>query len=277
MDQNDIEKEIRLKNIKPLDIFDGFSPTDMYAILYDPYSKDCPIQINREISEGLLTQSPFFNIVQSILNKIIESNGLKLTATGNLPPGVVKAIYAEGYLLDYVFEKGISTLRTEKDWVALHCVNIVLQLAGVVRKYNKKIVVTKKGKSLFQDSKGELFFAILEVFTTKFNWGYNDLYPKDVAQTGFLFLIHLLKKHGHSFRGTNFYADYYIKAFPAFKEVTGRYGTAEDEIRRIIEIRFFERFAGWFGLVENEKGKSFIRLSGNVKVKKTKLFGELFG
>jgi hypothetical protein len=176
-----------------------------------------------------------------------------------------------------VFEDGISILRTEKDWVALHCANVVLQLAGVVRKYNKKMVITKKGKSLFEDSKKQLFVTTLETFTTKFNWGYNDGYPEDVAQTGFLFLIHLLKKYGHSFRSTNFYADYYIKAFPAFKEVTGRYRTAEDEIRRIVEFRFFERFAIWFGLVEIEKGKSFIRLSDDVKVKKTKLFVELFG
>ena len=81
-----LQKIIDKKNRIPLENFDGFTPEEMYKIVYYPYSIDCPIHVNFEVDNRLLSTVPIFNIVIDLLIMIEWSKSLfplkRLLATG---------------------------------------------------------------------------------------------------------------------------------------------------------------------------------------------------
>jgi len=111
------------KNATPEDDFDGFSPYEMNIIIYAPFANECPVHIRSKIDAAFLELSPIFQIARHLIKTIHDCEGIKLTTTGNLPPRVVKEIYAKKYISDLAIEAGITKLDQETKWDILHSAN----------------------------------------------------------------------------------------------------------------------------------------------------------
>jgi hypothetical protein len=274
----ELSRQSEKRNKTPLEDFDGFSPEEMYQILYFPFGENCPIKLRSEFNHDILATSPLMNIVMELL-KNIENDGMKLTARGYLPPKVIREIYNKNYLPDATIESGISSLRTEQNWIAIHTTKIVLKLAGIIRQSKGKLFLTKKYGQLFKENDhASIFLRFLESFAMKFNWGYNDRYESDeLGQLGFLFMLHLINKYGENFREIGFYTTKYLKAFPMFASQE-RYDNSSLGINwseRGICTRFFDRFANWFGFIEISDRKSKFALNRDDSTRRTDLLNQL--
>ena len=276
---NKIVDNIAAQNRTPLEDFDGFTSEEMYKIIYDPFSTDCPIHINFEIKNQLFSNIPIFNIVSDLLLLIENNKGLKLTSKGNLPKKVVQKLYDKKYITDELIEHGISKLTSEEKWIVLHTVKIVLKQSKLVRVYNGKLTTLKETKNKLQKNQiGQIFSSFFQAFTTRFNWAYNDGFEnEDIGQIGFLYLLYLFNKYGNEYRDIDYYINLYLKAFPIFKlhEKNKKDMIFHGEPERVLKIRFFERFAFWFGLLEIQNKKSNIAFAENIKIKKTAVLSNL--
>jgi hypothetical protein len=250
----------------------------MYQIIHFPFSADCPINLNHDIKLSLLQSSPIFNISYSLLEKINDSGKIKLTSIGNLPGKTLRAIYEEGLFPDSMIENGITKLTTETDWMILHTIHIILKLSGLARKNHGYILLTKKGeKYLLEGNESSLFMRILDTYSLKYNWGYNDGYEiESIGQIGFLYLLFLINKFGSKYESLTFYSDLYFRAFPIFRV---SYISHDSFRRRIpnnaLSVRFFERFSYWFGFIEYQGDVKAAIVKENIKIKKTQLLKSL--
>ena len=279
MDTNKLmDQLIELANSTGVDDFDGLSPAEMDKLIYSPFSDESPIQFNSKLEKHDLADCPIYQICREVLSAVSVENGLKLTATGNLPPKMVADIYAKKYLPDEDIENGIVKMRNEKDWIAIHSVKIALQVGGIVRKYKGRLMLTKKGKQLFPaDSGTELFFCFFEAFSTKFSWAYNDGHYNDqVGQVGGFYLLYLVNKYGDEPRLQEFYISRYLKAFPMFKDEAPESGEIDYKRNEYAAgLRFFKRFAHWFGFVDIQVENEKSYFDRKIIIKKTEFLSRL--
>jgi hypothetical protein len=237
--------------------FDGLSPEQMSGLLYSNCNENM-IKIKDDKGEDI----PIIKQVRFYLNIIKESREIKLTKAGNLPPVIVKEVYSKKYLPDMMIELGISKLTKETDVKTIELMNILCQLAGLIKKKRNTINLTKQGERVLET--GDLFSIILTAFVSKFNWLYYDRYEDEkIGQFGTYFSIYLLSKYGNEKRNAEFYANKYFRAF--FKEHIG----INTEKHHIYSLRTFDRFLNYFGFLEefNEN-----KLMGTIFVKKTEIF-----
>ncbi len=172
-----------------------------------------------------------------------------------------------------MIEWGITKLNQEIKWTILHCTKIVLKMSKLIRTYKGKLLLTTRAKKyLINEEYSELFHIFLNTFATQFSWAYNDCFEnEEIGQTGFLYLLHLINKYGVDFRELSFYSDLYFKAFPSLKANETSLLVIRNEF--VLAIRFFDRFAEWFGFVEIHKEQN--RLTDPSKVRRTKLLSYL--
>jgi hypothetical protein len=273
-----IADKISAQNRTPLEDFDDFTPEEMHYMIYYPYSEQCPVKLRDDIDLNILKQSPIFNIVLDLLHYINQQDGLKLTPKGNLQQNVMRELYDKKYLPEEIIESGIANIRTEQDWMTLHIVKIVLKFSGIIRQTKGKLHLVKKWKKKFESNEYcDIYIQFFKYFTTAFNWAYNDSYEnEETGQTGFLFLLYLFSKYGQDFRYIHFYTEKYFKAFPmlTIEDKTfidnNRYNYGETAI----DIRFFERFAERFGLVEIRINKAKSYFQREIEIKQTSFFVE---
>jgi hypothetical protein len=259
----------------PIPDFDGFSPVEMHKIIYSPFDDDCPIKINILNSGTLINQSPILKIIIGFISNIGEA-GLKLTPKGNLPIKVMKDIYNLNVLPDEYIENDITHIRTETDWPVLHIVRIVLTMAGLIRVQKNKLLLTKKCENLRKGNNySELFYTFMKTFTLEFSWAYNDRYAnQDIGQIAFLYSLYLINKYGDEFRDLDYFTNRYFAAFPSMLS------NPETELDKYsmrassYNIRFIERFALWFGFVE-EVVEGIKYSERRINIRRTKLLQEL--
>lgn len=256
-------------NNMPVADFDGFTPSEMDRIIYFPFEDNCPIKMNVLTKEAIVNQCPIFNILYEFLSRIGE--GIKLTEKGNLPVKIIKDIYDLKILPDDSIEHGVGKIRTETDWTVLHNVRIVLTMAGLIRKNKNSLFLTNNCKTFLKDNNySGLFIEFMKSFTLLFSWAYNDLYEnQDIGQLASIFSLYLINKYGEEFRDLDFYTNLYFSAFPTLLD------NKETNSIVLYHLRFVERFALWFGFVEEEiiKGKSYF--DRRIRIKRTKLLKEL--
>ena len=72
----------------------GFTPEEMYRMLYTPFEIGCPVQLRTLIDEQV-EQIPFMHQVLHLMN-MLSAGELKLTAKGYIPPKIVEDLYLMG-------------------------------------------------------------------------------------------------------------------------------------------------------------------------------------
>jgi len=270
----ELESIMEEHNNAPKPDFEGYSPLEMNYVLRAPLSENCVIQM-RTLTSVEYELIPIFQLVKFLLSEVAIAGELKLTKTGALPVKIVKELYQKGYYKEMFIEKGVVKLYKESDSLSITLTRIISELSGILKKRNGKLSLTKKGEKI-KDDNVQLFSAIFDTYTQKFNWGYFDSYETpNTGRLGFAFTLILLLKFGNERRSEAFYAEKYVRAFPLLlDEVVERYRTAEDMIRHCYTYRVFGQFIPLFGfaLVE-DNGKIIDRTSF---ITKTPLIDKLF-
>lgn len=278
MDLNAMQKHLDQvmydQNNRVIPEFEGYSPNEMENILYYPFELNSPIGLQK-LTDSECQKIPLFNQVKYFMNLLKDNGEIKLTVKGFLPTKVVKDIYQQGYLEEFQFKNGISKLYKELDSMTVNLTRLLAEVAGLTKRRNGKLSLTKKGEKLLSDDY-QLLIELLKNYAMKFNWPYYDGYgDNQIGQFGFGFSLILLNKYGHEQRLSQFYSDLYFKAFPELQEqlVTNEYVDVKEQLKRCYALRTFDRFMAYFGMIEIEKeGKSLI---SDVKITKTELFDKL--
>lgn len=240
------------------DDFPEFSPTEVHCLLYDTFGEKSPIQFRDDIDSETLDQIPIFRIAEAFLKLIQRDKKVKLTPLGALPKKVIVELYEERFLPDENIENGIIKLRKEQDVIAIMSARLASEFAGLARKANGRLVLTKKAAKLLEsNNRSEIFKQFFQAFTDKLLWSFHDGFPEQpVGQLGWAFSTILLNRFGGQPQTVSFYAHKYLKAFPSFITFfRNDYLTPEQLFVRCYGLRTFKRFFLWFGFATASKQK----------------------
>jgi len=187
-------------------------------------------------------------------------------------------LYDKRFILEELVENGISKLWREEDSISIRSARYAVELAGLVRKANGKLTLTKTATKLLEtNNRLQIFKQFFQAFTNKFLWSFNDGYPEQpIGQLGWAFSVIMLDKFGDQPQTVDFYADKYLRAFPNFITFfRPDYSTPERQFFRCYGVRTFDRFFLWFGFVTVDKQKIFLDLDTD-KFKRTDLVKSIF-
>lgn len=274
---DDIEEIISSMNNLPVDDFLGYSPNDMTYLLYDALEKNSPVQFLDKIDDGTLDKMPLFRIVEAYIKIIQREKHIKLTPLGALPRKVIKELYDLRFLLDDFIEIGLYKLWKEEDCISIRSARLTAELAGLVRKTNGKLSLTKVAINLLEtNNRQQMFQKFFKAFVNKFPWSYNDAYTEvPLGQFGWAFSVILLGKFGNEVQTDKFYADLYGKAFPNLYTFFLDDSSNEDrQFNRCYSIRTFHRFMLWFGFITIEKKE--IISTGHEPIQSTHILSSVF-
>lgn len=239
-------------NRRPIDDFHGLSPDQMYRLMHFPF--DSPDLVEFPPRLGTTPSAPILSLFQ-VLTEAVGERGLKPTAAGNLPRKLVQEA-ALTYATDELQRElmRFRSIRSEDDFPDLNVTRLVAGLAGLIRKYRGRFVLSRDCRSIMAErGLAGIYPRLLQTYAWRFNWGYRDGYPDlYLIQDSFLFTLYLLGRHGEDWRSNTFYEDAFLRAFPlVLDEVPPEhYSTPEDTVRRCYSWRCLEQSAAFLGLVE---------------------------
>jgi len=277
MDLKDIQRHIdqamNEQNNRPIPEFEGYSPFEMHKILHFTFAIDSPLKLQK-LSDTDYKKIPILNQIKYLTDLIDKNGDIKLTNKGFLPTKIVSDLYNQGFLKDEHIDNGISKLYKETDSMTINITRILIELAGLAKKRNGKLSLTKSAQKLLGDNEA-LLRQLFLTFTNKFNWAYYDGYGENhIGQLGYGFSLILLSKYGQTKRLDSFYAEKYFKAYPKLLDsLEPTYGTVENYASRCYSIRIFDRFLDYFGLIRIEEDKKGLDSIKNIT--KTELFDKL--
>jgi len=242
------------KNETPVDEFHGLSSGQMHRFLHMPFASPELIVFPEILEHDPECEALF---LLSLLMEGAEGGGIKLTATGNLGQKFCQHAF-EDYQARYPDPYGLKiAIRSETSFESLHAIRLTAQLAGLVRKYKGRLLLTKKcKKALNSNGYRELYPLLLRAYIRKFNWGYRDGFQEiPFIQQSFLFTLYLLHTYGNKWKPATFYSDCYLQAFPLIlQEIEPKpYEPPEDTLQHGYILRTLERFADFFGLADLEQ------------------------
>ena len=274
-----IETEILLQNNSPVANFENLSPANFHHILYDPYAENSPVQFRKNIEAETLDKVSLFNVAEDFIRIIDREKFIKLTPLGALPKKVMVELYDKKHVYDEMIESGITKLWKEQDCIAIMSARITMEIAGITKKMNGKLTLTKKGIGFLNAENRQQFFeTFMTAFADKFNWSYNDGYPQaPIGQLGWTFTIYLLRKFGNEYLPDKFYAEKYLQALPVFIKdfQPNSFRTDTQQFASCYSVRSFHRFLVWFGIVEIERAENDF-LNQHVKIKATDILTKIF-
>ncbi len=245
-----IARFTQVRNQAPLDEFHGLSPEDMFHVLHHPY--DAPHVAKWAEHLDVAPQAPILSLFLALATQL-NAGSHKATAKGNLPREVCRTV-TRNVLGDDGYKEATkyAGINREEDYFDLHVTRLVAQRAGLIRKHKRCFVLSRECQSLLDsDARGEMYLRLLRAFTQQYNWRYGDGYPPiSIIQQSFLYTLYLLSRYGSQKLPTEFYAEQFIRAFPAVLDEVPEttYATAEDTLAHCYALRALERFAAFFGL-----------------------------
>jgi hypothetical protein len=243
------------RNQPPVDDFHGLSSEQMHRFLHFPYDTPHLVTIPSILDSN--QQAPILSLFKLLVDGIGD-DGLKATATGNLPRNFCRES-AQSYYGEEEYRRisRFGELRTEPEIREMHVTRLVAGLAGLIRKYKGKFILSKECRKLLaEQGQPGIYPRLFRAFVRDYNWAYQDhLEEIPFIQQSFLFSLYLLSKYGGEWQTSTFYEDSFIRAFPNLLpqvQPIGSYYSPEKVVRLSYSTRCLERFARFFGLVEIE-------------------------
>lgn len=253
-----ISQHMQRQNHAVIDDFHGLSSEQMHRFLHFPF--ETPELVSFPTCLDFSPEAPILRLF-NLLVDAIGDDGLKTTATGNLPRNfcreAAKSFWGEK---EYTLWSRHGELRSEDEFAELNVTRLVAGLAGLIRKYKGKFIIGKECRKLLtEEGMAGVYPRLLRAFAKEYNWGYVDRWEEiPMVQHSFLFTLHLLNKYGAEWRLNHFYEDNFLKAFPmVLREAphTPEFYSPEKSLRNCYSWRCLERFAGFMGLVEIERDR----------------------
>ncbi len=264
-------------NREPDEDFLGLSSEQTHRLLHFPIEQNEDIvQINKKLPPKFFEKAPIVHGTLFFLSELAKVEPLKATAKGNLPLKFARLLFDE--IDNSKFKEWIS-FRSEENSRTVLTLRHVLRMAGWIRKEKKKFRLTRKGHGVLAGGFSEQdFFHLLQIYTQKYNWGFNDLYPEFwIIQGGWLFSLFILKKKAKTFTEDVVISRAFIKAFPEIVlEVDATYVSNFEYITRCYSSRLLENFCEYFGFVQTRRKKKERSFSGRLFVKTSPFFDQYF-
>ncbi len=250
-----LDENIKQQNRLQLDDFHGLSPDQMHQILYFPFASPGLVRISEELDAN--PGAPILTLFELLINAIGDK-GLKPTATGNLPRNFCR----EAALIywgeqRYREETSNGGINREEEFSDLNVTRIVAEMAGLVRKYKGRFILSRNCRQLLAE-KGlaAVYPRLFRTYVETFNWAYRDGFPEmRLIQIAFLVTLYFLTRYGDIWRPQVFYEDAFIGAFPMVLDAvpSGRPAFFSDEtVRQLYASRTLVDFAGFLGLATVE-------------------------
>jgi hypothetical protein len=261
------------------DDFDGISASQMHILLNFPLEDICILQYAANIGQHL-DRIPLFKLSELLLNTVRDAGNLKLTVTGNLPVKVCQLLFDQ-QLIRWQYMEYVGRIR-EDEILFLGLLKEYLLDQRIVKKRRNALSLTKSGEKLMQSAAFVRFHNLLYFFTGRLHWG--NFYRIDddgkSGQLGWAYSLLLLSRYGDQPRESHFYSLKLMQAFePDLYKKRSNKEYAEDIQRYHIafDVRFFEHFADWFGLVDIDRRKNpQISFHDQLIIRKSELFDLLF-
>ena len=260
------------RNSAPIEEFSGLSPDTMFRFLHFPFDSPGLVSFAEDFTAP--RESTVMQLF-TFLGEALGTGGLRATEKGNLPRDVCKDAhrrFGASCPCDSPSTSRYFKMTSEQDFFELHFVRLLAGQAGLLRKQRGRFLLTTRGSEAVEDATGSRAFGeLFRAATRKINWGYFDRYPTySIIQTGFLYSLLMLSRHGDRFRPETFYGELFLRAFPAVLDEApvDSYCTPQEHVVRCHGLRTFSRFTLLFGLAEAKCEEGADRLSP-LQVRKT--------
>jgi hypothetical protein len=263
------------QNRRPLDEFHGLSPEQMYQILNFPFASPELVRFPEVLDTN--PTAPILTLFELLMDAIGEQ-GLKPTAKGNLPRNFCREA-ALTYLGEDAYQERTryGGINREADFDDLHVARLVAELAGLVRKYKGRFILSRDCRRLLAgNGMSAIYPRLFRAYVEQFNWAYRDGYPElRFMQSAFLFTLYLLTRYGDAWRPQVFYEDAFLGAFPMLLDEVppSQVCSPEETVRRCYSWRTLVHFAGFLGLATVEPVSDEL-LCHEYRVKALPLLGE---
>lgn len=250
-----LRQHMQKRSQAPIEDFHGLSSEQMHRFLHFPF--ETPHLVTFPSRIDIAPEAPIMTLF-NLLAEVIGEEGLKTTATGNLPRNLCREA-ALSFLGDEGYQERTryGGINTEPDFPELHVARLVAELAGLIRKYKGKFILGRECRKLLaEQGLSGIYPRLFRAFVEKYNWGYQDHYPDfRIMQQSFPFTLYLLHHYGAEWQPAAFYSECFLRAFPmVLAEVDqSHYWTPEEEAGCCFALRSLERFAEFLGLVEIER------------------------
>jgi len=247
-----VEQHTQQQNRRALDDFHGLSPQRMHHVLHFPFTSPQLVRFP-EVLDSAPT-APLLTLFE-LLTGAMGTQGLKPTAKGNLPQKFVREA-AVSYWGEQKYRENtrFGGINREDEFLDLHVTRLVAELAGMIRKYKGRFILSRDCRALLaQEGLAGVYPRLFRTYVERFNWGYWDRYPAiRFIQQAFLFTLYLLTRHGDARLPHEFYEDSFLRAFPmVLNEVVPEpYSEPEKTFRSCYTWRTLVHFAGFLGLAE---------------------------
>ncbi len=245
-----VTDHVRQQNERPLDEFHGLSPEQMRGLLYLPFASPNVAVIAGAPQGG--AAAPISRLF-GMLAEAIGEQGLKPTATGNLPRALCREA-ARAYWDEKTYQERTryGAINSEMDFPELHVARLTAELAGLIRKYRGRFLLTRDARRMLGDhGLTAIYPRLFRAYIEQFNWGYGDRYPDlPFIQQAFLFTLYLLARYGTTRRSHRFYEDAFLAAFPMLRDEVPRNDIIDPEqtLRSCYTWRALIHFADFLGL-----------------------------
>ncbi|WP_428608200.1 YecA family protein [Sedimenticola sp.] len=273
--QEFLDQITQQQNRRRLDEFHGLSPEQMHQMLNFPFASPGLARFSEVLDAT--PAAPILTLFQQ-LTGAIGNQGLKPTAKGNLPRNFCReAALAYWGEQRYQEKTRYGGINGEEGFVDLHITRLVAELAGLIRKYKGRFILSRDCRRLLaDDGLAAIYPRLFRAYVEQFNWAYRDGYPElRFIQSAFLFTLYLLMRYGGISRPQVFYEDAFLRAFPMLlDEVPPSEVISPDEaVRRSYTWRALVHFAGFLGLATVEPASGEL-LCQEYQVKTLPLLGQ---
>jgi hypothetical protein len=236
--------------------FLGLSSEQVHRMLYDPLETlEDMVRFNHDLETEAFREIPVVKNALYFLTRLKEAGPLRATAKGNLPLAFARELYNE-----FLAERFGFGIRSEEQAVNVNTLRHLLRMCGWLKKTRNHYSLTKKGRALLaMGFAGPHFFTLLNAFTRKFNWAFQDLYPPYWGiQGGFVFSLYMLHRKARQFIAAKDLSDAFMRAFPPVLS-EAEYDLPmdpADSVRHCFSLRFLERFCEYFGFADIRREKN---------------------
>ncbi|PHI19692.1 hypothetical protein CEQ90_11625 [Lewinellaceae bacterium SD302] len=247
-----IQAEMNARNSQGLPEFRGLTPGQMHYLIRSPFEEGCIVRF-QDADYRVYEDIPQLLLVRALLEELAKGD-IKLTPKGNLPMKVVRSLYGLNLIKSKRLQDDITKLRSQEDWDALIFADELLRALEMIgEKPNGELIIAPAGLAALEGSLQSLFEQLFLVSFQQFNLGYFDRFPASREIQAFTgYTIYLLLQNGKDWQPSSFYADAFTTAWPTLLNTFSEHPKGYDhryEFRNVYQLRIFQRFLEWFGLV----------------------------
>jgi hypothetical protein len=249
-----LDQHFQQQNRQRLDKFHGLSPEQIHQMLYFPFASPA-VALVPEVLDAT-PAAPILTLFGLLADGIGEQ-GLKPTAKGNLPRNFCRET-ALAYWGEQRYQEKTryGDINREMDISDLHVTRLVAELAGLIRKYKGRFILSRDCRRLLAGSgMSAIYPKLFRAHVEQFNWAYLDRYAElQLIQNAFLFTLYLITTHGEIWRPQTFYEDAFLGAFPMLLDEVPQIQilSPEEMLRSCYTARSLLNFVRFLGLATVE-------------------------